>query len=394
MRSRTNYTVSRAQVYDHVAGVVHRHLGLRDHGYKCQLSVLLSVLFFAAARISSIFDACRRLREAPSDEAVRQALRAMLPERVELERRLNRALRDKLPKSLLNKSRPLALDLTELPYHGQPHDDPREVCRGKPKHGTTHFHAYATLYVVRRGERFTVAMTCVWQGEALKDIVQRLLQQARAAGVKPRYVLLDRAFYSLDVVRYLQAARCAFVMPVVHRGRNPKRTPLHQVRGTRRFLTWKKSGWSTHTLRNKKRTARVNIAVVHNQPPARGKRRRRRTLVYAFWGFCPPAPRWVADTYRRRFGIETSYRQMNQARIRTCTRDPVLRLFLVGIALLLRNAWVWIHRMLLGRVRGDGVELHLELLRFRTLLLLLQRYAESVLGCTEPLGPPGLETLR
>jgi hypothetical protein len=339
MRSRTNYTVSRAQVYDQVAGVMYRHLGLRDHGYKCKLSVLLSILFFAAARISSIFDACRRLRQAPSDEAVRQALRALLPRRVELERRLNRALHDKLPKSLRRKPRPLALDLTELPHYGQPWDDPRELCRGKPRHGTTHFHAYATLYVVRRGERFAVAKTCVWADEALKDIVQRLLQQARAEGIKPRSLLLDRGFYSLDIVRYLQAARCPFVMPVVHRGRTPKRTPLHQVRGTRRFLGWKKSGWSTHTLCNKKRTARVHIAVVCNQPATRGKQRRR-TLVYAHWGFCPSSSRWLADIYRRRFGIETSYRQMNQARIRTSSRDPVLRLLLVSIALLLRNAWV------------------------------------------------------
>jgi len=30
----------------------------------------------------------------------------------------------------------------------------------------------------------------------------------------------------------------------------------------------------------------------------------------------------VADTYRQRFGIETSYRQLNEARIKTCTRNP------------------------------------------------------------------------
>jgi hypothetical protein len=37
--------------------------------------------------------------------------------------------------------------------------------------------------------------------------------------------------------------------------------------------------------------------------------------------------------------IETSYRQMNKARIKTCTRDPRRRLFFVGIALLQRNVW-------------------------------------------------------
>ena len=42
--------------------------------------------------------------------------------------------------------------------------------------------------------------------------------------------------------------------------------------------------------------------------------------------------------HRTRFGIEASYRQLHEARIKTCTRDP--RLLFVGIALVLRNVWV------------------------------------------------------
>jgi hypothetical protein len=34
---------------------------------------------------------------------------------------------------------------------------------------------------------------------------------------------------------------------------------------------------------------------------------------------------------------------MNEARIRTRTRDPSQRLLFVGIALVLRNVWVWSH---------------------------------------------------
>ena len=60
---------------------------------------------------------------------------------------------------------------------------------------------------------------------------------------------------------------------------------------------------------------------------------------------------WVKETYRSRFAIETSYRQMHQARIRTCTRDPLLRLLYVAIALMLRNVWVWLHWELLAERR-------------------------------------------
>ena len=162
------------------------------------------------------------------------------------------------------------------------------------------------------------------------------------------------------------------------------------MKGTRRFVTWKRSGFPQHTPRNKSRTRRVGIAVSIKRFTHRGKKRRK-VLVYAFWGFQPNAPAWVRETYRRRFGIETSYRQMNQARIRTSTRNPLLRLLFVGIALILRNVWVWIHRTLLAIRRGrNGLQLRLHKLRLRTMLLYLQRYAEAWLGCTEPitLEPP------
>ena len=51
----------------------------------------------------------------------------------------------------------------------------------------------------------------------------------------------------------------------------------------------------------------------------RGKRGRQ-ALVYAYGGGLKPGSyRWVKETYRSRFAIETTYRQLGQARIRTST---------------------------------------------------------------------------
>jgi hypothetical protein len=67
-------------------------------------------------------------------------------------------------------------------------------------------------------------------------------------------------------------------------------------------------------------------------------------------------------------GIETSFRQMRQARIYTCTRNPRLRLFFLALALILRNLWVWIHHTCLAEGSGDTLTLHLEWLRFNRML--------------------------
>lgn len=380
MRSRTNDTVSVRAVHAHAATLIETHLKIRDHGHKCRGAVLISILLFAAARMRSIFDACERLRDAPSDQAVRNALVALLPDVNALERRINCGLSAELPRGLTKRPRRLAVDLTLIPYHGRPFLDSNEIYRSQPKSGTTHFHAYASCYVVEHGQRFTLAMRWVTKDEPLKETLQQLLKQVRILGVKIRFLLLDREFYSVKVIRYLQASRTPFLMPVAHRGRKP--ADPTRAKGTRRFLRWKKSGFSRHTLQNDKGCrASVCICVCCRNYAGSRKRHGRKRLVYAFWGFQPGPPSWVREEYRKRFGIETSYRQMNQCRIRTCTRNPLLRLLFVGIALLLRNVWVWFHLNVLADRHANGrLLLRLDLYRLPTLTLMLQHAAEHLLG--------------
>src|SRR5262249_17332616 len=209
---------------------------------------------------TSLSDACQSLRDAPSDGAARLALIATLPDFAELQPRLNAALAGNLPRALRRRPQRLAADLVLIPYHGQPLHDPEEVYRSQAKSGTSHFHAYATLYVIRQGYRFTVALTAVCRGEPLEEVLKRLLHQAGPAGIRCRLLLLDRGFCSVGVIRYLKAARHPFLMPVICRGRrlDDPRGPS----GTNVFLTWERSGFGTYVLHDaQKRPARVSICV-------------------------------------------------------------------------------------------------------------------------------------
>src|SRR3954451_22637702 len=241
-----NHTLERRQVHRAAAAHLQAHLQFKDYKRKAPAAVLWSLLLAAAARITSLSDACGRLRDAPSDETARKALLATLPDYAELQRQLNAALAGHLPKALRRHLQRLAIDLTLIPYHGEPFRDADEVYRAQAKDGTSHFHAYATAYVVRKGQRSTVALTGVRKGEPLKNVVQRLLRQAASVGIRPRLLLLDRGSYSVAVVRYLQQARHPFLMPVVCHGRSPKHPG--GPTGSYVFRAWKKSGWSTYTL--------------------------------------------------------------------------------------------------------------------------------------------------
>src|SRR3954452_20386998 len=316
-----HHTLDRNRVHRLAAEHLQAHLKFKDYQRKTSAPVLWSLLRAAAARITSLSDACGRLRDAPSGETARKALLATLPDYALLQRQLNAALAGHLPKALRKRLQDLAIDLTLIPYHGQPFRDLDEVYRSQAKNGTSHFHAYATAYVIRQGQRYTVALTGVTRGEPLKDVVQRLLRQAASVGIRPRLLLLDRGSYSVAVFRYLQAARHPFLMPVVCHGRSPKQPG--GPTGSYVFRTWKVSGWSEHTLTDaKKRTATVSICVKCRNSRGQWKRHGRQALVYAYWGYRPPSPDPVFATYRLRFGIESSYRQMHEGRIRTTTRRP------------------------------------------------------------------------
>jgi len=113
-----------------------------------------------------------------------------------------------------------------------------------------------------------------------------------------------------------------------------------------------------------------------------------RTFVHAFRGFHPGSTCWVRETYRTQFGTENSYRQMNEGRIRTCSRSP-----LVAPVLLrpgddpAKRRGIWFHPTTLSERQGRRLILHLERLRFRDILLNLQRVVEFALGITQSMCP-------
>lgn len=78
-------TIGPKDSYRYAATVLQRHLQWRDYGPKGTVTSLFQVLFYAAAQRCSLFAACSRLRETPSDQAVRDALIALCPEASTLE---------------------------------------------------------------------------------------------------------------------------------------------------------------------------------------------------------------------------------------------------------------------------------------------------------------------
>ena len=332
---------------------------------------LMRVLVFAAASRVSIHQACDQLERAPSGPTVLGTLAAQLSDLDALEEDLNDLLARLLPHRLGKRGCRVAIDLIALPYHGtvdEPHQG--EVCRSKAKSGTTHFFTYATAYAVVRGRRYTLAMCRVQAKQSMDHVVRILLARLAVLGIRIKLLLLDRGFYSVRVIRDLITAELPFVMPAVKRGKKP--TTRGGPTGTYRLAAAKQSQWTTYTLKSAQDgTVEFDLAVVcHNTRGHRG-RYQREGLLYATWGVRHRPFSWIRTTYRGRFGIEASYRQVHQARIPTSSRNPVLRLLFTAIALILRNVWVWLHAEVIAQPRRGAMQLRPGSLRFTRLVMWL-----------------------
>lgn len=291
------------------------------------------MILFAAAFARSVAAACDAIAPAPSGQAIWDCLAIALPERRRtLERRPLPALHAPLGKT--RRSARTAIDYHRIPYFGAPN---RDTTRSRSAGGTHNFHTYATARVVGGTGRYTLGLAAVGEKEPSTAVLTRLLDQVTAAGVTVRVVLLDKAFFSIAVMRSLQSRAVPFVIPAVVRGRKPRRgaraVGLRAVR---------ERGAGRYPYAHGDRGASVRATVVVAYKSYRHRRTGRRTsrkLLYVAWRV-GGRPVSIRDLYRTRFGVESSYRQSGQVRPRTSATDGVVGRLWVAVGPVLRNAWV------------------------------------------------------
>jgi hypothetical protein len=330
------------------------------------VNALLDLILLTAALGASLFACVRRFALPFSHETARQALHANLPPLETLANGLVDALHTYLPRTFRRRAWDVALDRHDVPYYGTATS---YTLGGPKKQGTNQFFSYATAVVVQRGQRWCLGLTALSNADS-EQAVMTLVRQLRDRGIRVRCLLLDRGFFSGHVILALQAASLPLVLAVPRKG--GRWDPLWQL-PSGQVIRWQ---WKTE------RGARaVAVDMIRLCRRLQGKWRRE---VYAFFGIAPERgvrayqrARFYRLLARKRFGIETSYRQMNQGKARTTTKDPRRRLLWLGVALLLRQVWVWCQRQMAPQgTRWQDWQPH-EALRLAWLLTWLVKAIEN-----------------
>ncbi len=376
------YTLSHTDVCGFAIQTVLQALSFLPRPRSVTAELLVQLLVRAAAEMRSLWAVCLNAVLDCKVETIRLAVQSWLPARPEqLLPGLLAALQRRLPKRLKQRPRAMAIDLHLKPYYGDGRT-PGTV-HGQLKLGTRLFFAYATLLVLRKGQTYTVGLMPVSPKQPQTEIIATLLAQAAAIGLRPRILLLDRGFYGGPTIAWLQRHQIAFVMPVIRRGK-AGRTKADST-GNQRFFVrgrrgWDQYTWKCRTLDHERRQpiGEVTVAVCM-AAPRRRRRGQKGPLVFACSGI-HRSPQEIAELYRTRFRIETSYRQMREGLAKTCSKSATFRLLLIGIALVLRNLWVWLHWEHLASGQANRRQRRLAKLRLRTLLHWIAHALDELLG--------------
>ena len=172
------------------------------------------------------------------------------------------------------------------------------------------------LYLILNNKRYTLALKYVRKGETLKDTVDFLINEIETNGFKIKGLYLDKEFFTVKVINYLTHRKTPFIIPCVKRGPSG---------GIRKLFKGKKSYSTEYTMHSKENEATFQVNVVVKYSKGKYNRNGLKYFAYAVHNMNLPIKNTFKE-YRKRFGIESSYRLMNQARIRTSTKKPVLRL--------------------------------------------------------------------
>ena len=332
---KNNRILRSQQVLNALIAVVRPNLPLDLQNTRMSADDLIAVLGYASAHRISTEAACHELKGAPSANRLREVLAAALPERAILQRALNRILRVQTPRFVKRGKRSyyVAIDLTLIPYHGECYEEENEIVRSAAKSGTTHFHGYATASIVHDHQRYVLVLRFVEKGEGMETIVAWLLNRLKSMGISIRYAYFDKGFCSVPVLKTLKRRKLRFVMPIPVRGKSG---------GVRTLFEGAASRKTTYTFHSPKLGAlQVAAVVVKKYSKGRFKRKGVRWFAYAVGRLSKSVePHQVFEMYRQRFGIEASYRQMNQVRARTASRNPVIRLLFVGLAFVIFNLYI------------------------------------------------------
>lgn len=262
-----------------------------------------------------VAETLRESRRMPTSETLLDYIKMMSIENVlkVAEAQIGRCVQTLKDKGVALKRAALAFDWHDRPYYGSPSVEGVVGC--KPKRGTSYAFRFLTVSIITPGRRLTLCVLPLTGRERLLPLVLGLLQRIGRYVKRIAYVAFDNGFQESELLRELLEQGIPFILPLRKTVRLRKR--------------WK---WMRYADRFTYRTKGVDVDVVE-VVDAKG-------WQYFLASNLTARPKKVLKLYKRRWGVETSYRKIGEFLPKTTSRSHIVRFFYFTLAVLLYNVWV------------------------------------------------------
>ena len=158
-------------------------------------------------------------------------------------------------------------------------------------------------------------------------------------------------------------------MPAIKRGKTGE---INQ------FLFGRKSYKTSYTMSDGQgKSVSFDLWIVCRYRKGKRGRKGIEYLVYVVHKV-KPSLTYIRENYRKRFGIESSYRLKNLCRIRTTNKKPTLRLLFVGISFLLVNIWVTFLWKRISQPRRGGRNIYRDIFPLKQMLSFLRQAVDQI----------------
>lgn len=363
------------------------HLPLEAEGYVCTTDDLYNVLLGIAANRGTLETICTDWLKSADPETIRGYLNDQL--RIEdlpkLENQLNAALVARTSPRVYRSPQEVAIDFHDRPYYGKQPQSTGLWVRGQAKDGTTHFYRIATAYVILNGLRVTLAVRFVLPEDDTLTVLQDLLKRLHLQAIRIACLFLDKGFNGIAILRYLTELKQPAVIPCTIRGKKG---------GTHALCVGPKSYRTTYTFESQEQgafTAELAVCRAFTTAKRTKRMKRRATWLIYILIHLDLTPRQARRFYRRRFGIESSYRCAGQVRGWTTSPNAAYRFVLMALSFILLNVWVairWLYTQVPRRGRRTLATKRFQLTRFakfiRRALEQLYGVVSEVVAVTAP----------